>query len=458
MSSNIAKTLIKVINDQAYRLGIELKKKYSHEQAQFLSKHAIATIYGFDHWCNMIFFINTNENPKAHERFDHVALHPRNIEFTSPEFINLWEDKKILLAKVLRIKPTINAESTFKEKYTGDELSNYLAKMYGFQSMSQVWSNLKFHVNHNDKYYSLFDCKNKELLIQIDFKPESSDFLQEIIINHLSYGKALAVAPKEWFKYEFDCSTIAIAEDYKRRGPFYAWTVKRLTNLFIDETISKFGNFVTINTAKELLQTIIPIMMYDNEKSSFRISMQSFCEILKLKNLLLIIGDSYYPYELQLLAREYIESLGHVFDGTYSTLNSHVQKKHDNGAMLVSHSVFSLSALFETDQFSISDELRLIDVENIGYFSKYVQKSKGVNVSNDIISEISLMGKETMVLLFDSKDSPVDPEYINPIRDFCRLKKMIFTIITDDKSNNFKIDNKLKVEKNGEIIDFILAG
>jgi hypothetical protein len=455
MSSNIAKTLIGVINDQAYRLGIELNKKYTSEQSQFLSKHSIATIYGFDHWCNMIYFINTEENPNRHENFAHVALHPRNTEFTSPEFINFWEDKKINLAKVLKIKPTIG-DTTFEEKYNGDELSNYLAKMYGFKSMSEVWSTLKFHIDYKDNYYSLFDCRKKELLINIAFKPENSNFLQEVIVNQLSFGKTLVACPKEWFKYEFDWSTISIAEDFKERDSFYGWTQERLISLFVDEIKDKFGNYISINTAKELLGAIIPIMMHDNKNNGYPISIHSFCEILKLKNLLLIIGDNYYPNEIQNLAKSYLISLGHEFKSTYSTLNTSVQKKHDSGSMLVSHAVFGLSSLFESDKFSISDDLILIDMESIGYYSKYEQKNKGISISNDIISQLALMEEQSMIIIYDSKECPVDNQYIDSIRIYCELKNHVFIIVSNDNLNKFNIKNTINVTKDGEIIEFIL--
>lgn len=456
MSSNIAKTLIGVVNDQAFRLGLELKKKYSEEQSQFLSKHSVASVYGFDHWCNMIFYINTSEYPLSHSEFRDVALHPKNMEFDSPAFINFWDKKKERLAKVLHIKPS-EIKKTKDDYYTGDELSNYLAKMYGFKSMSELWSNVKFHIEYKDKYYSIFDLKNKELLINIDFQPTDSEFLQPLIINHLSFGQTLAVAPKEWFKYEFDYSSISISEEYQRKGAFYGWTVKRLKNLFLNEIKSKFGNFFTLKSAENLLDIIIPIMMYDNSKNGYPINMHSFCEILKLKSLLLIIGDKYYPKALQFLVKDYIESLGHSFEGRYSTLNMETQRKHDQAAMLISHSVFTLSSLFEGDGFSISNDLRLIDAESIGYLSKHEQKTKGVNLSNDIISELSLMNDKSMVIIFDTKTNPVDENYIVPLREYCKIKKISFVLISDDNSNNFDIKNTTNITKDGDFVNFILT-
>lgn len=455
MSQEISKTLIKVISEQAFRLGLELKKKYGEDQSQFLSKHSVASVYGFEHWCNMIHFIRTNEEPLSYSDFRDVDLHPKNISFESPDFINFWDIKKERLGKVLNIKPSIYLDSP-AESYTGDELSNYLAKMYGFTSMSELWSNLKYHIQYRGKYYSLFDTKDKELLINIGFKPKNSEFLQDLIINHLNFGKTLVVGPKEWFKYEFDYSNIRMAEDYVNKDAFYGWTIQRLINLFLSDIKHRFGNYVTHETAKNILEVIIPIMVFDYLKAGYPINMIAFCEILKLKNLLLIIGDPYYPKALQFLVKDYLKSLGHEFKDTFSTLNEKVQKKHDNGAMLISHSVFNLSSLFEHNGFSVSDDLRIIDAENIGYFSKFEQKNRGINISDEIISELALLDKKAMVIIFDSVENPVDENYITPIREYCKLKNMIFTIVSEGDTNRFSIKNKIKISEKAEIMDFIL--
>lgn len=456
MQNAISKTLLKVINEQSLRLGQELKKKYGEEQAQFLSKHSVAKIYGFDHWCNMIHFINSNKDPLSHEDFRDVDLHPKNINFQSPEFINFWEIKKERISEVLNIKPSNLPESPV-ESYTGDEISNYLAKMYGFKSMSELWTSLKYHFEYEGKYYSIFDQREKELFIHIDFEPKNSEFIQDIIINHLNFGSTYFVGPKEWFKYEFDYSSVKISDSYKNKDSFYGWTVKRMTNLFLNDIKSKFGNYVTTHSAKNLLETIIPILMFDNHKSGYPINMHSFCEILKLKSLLLIVGDNHYPKALQFLVKEYLESIGHDFKNGYSSLNKQIQKKHDNGAMLISHSIFTLSSLFEHTDFSISEDLIILDAESIGYFSKFEQKILGINVSNEIINDLSIMDEKSMVVLFDDLNNPVDENYIDPIRDYCKLKNMLFVLLSNNKENKYGIKNYIEIKENAEISSFILG-
>lgn len=450
MSELLKNTLVQVLTKQADRLAKELCRKHNPQQAQFLAKQCVSAVYGFDHWANMSYFIRTNDNPYEDSIFEHAFLHPKTITNTSLSFINTWEEKKDKIAHALGKSIKKSTELSFNEYYNGDECSRYLAKMYGFSSMSDIWLNIKYHFEKNGTYTSIFDLKRNEIKLILKSTPDNSRFIEEIIRNQSRIGQTLFIGPKEWFKFEMDSSSISLSEKYLSISPFYGWTTERILDLFINDIKHRFGQFITFELSKILLETIIPILVYDLNNYSIDISMDAFCEVLKLKNLLMIVGDTTYPACIQDRVQRYLKEIGYVDISNDNIVPEKIHQKHDHASMLVSSTVFNLNNYFNSNYFGLCDDVILIDAENYGAMEKHELEHKSLNFANDVIDHASYLKESSMILIYDTNANPSSEYQIESIIKYCRIKSFAFVLLTDNP-DKYDLQSSAVIDNDGEL-------
>lgn len=451
----IKETIKKVLYDQAYRLSKSLLESYGEHQASFLSKHGVASIYGFRHWADMMYFISITDNILETKQFEHVFLHPKTIKTGTIGFINYWQEKIVRLNKALNIN-SLPSKMGDDFLIRTDRTSTYLANTYGFKSMSDVYMNLRYHFQKSNKCFSINEMKNKELVIVIDFIPSSISFINEILTNQGAFGQTLCVTPKEWFKYELDASTADMSAFNQRKKILHGWTVGRIIRLLDREIKDKFGNYLCYSDAKSLLEAIVPILIYDSQKSGIEIEINSICEITKLRNILIAEGDYFYPEPLRFLIREYLSDIGVNLSDHSSKISKSVQRKHDQAVMLVASATFSLSSIFSPNSFSISDALIILDAESYGKLEKHEVDLSSTKLCQDIIDEVSNFSTGSMLVIYDTSPTCSSEFGIGEIRDYCKEKQICFLLVTNKNGYKHGIKNTVEIAEDGEILDIKL--